>query len=111
MAISPALLKELEEKRQVAYAAGGADKLAERKKKGLMSARERLEALFQPGTFMEFGLHAQHSCHDFGLADKSFPGDGVITGIGYVDGRAVAAFSQDFTVGGGALGHTHAKKI
>ena len=111
MAISPALLKELEEKRQVAYAAGGADKLAERRKKGLMTARERLEALFQPGTFMEFGLHAQHACHDFGLADKSFPGDGVITGIGYVDGRAVAAFSQDFTVGGGALGHTHAKKI
>jgi propionyl-CoA carboxylase beta chain len=111
MAISPALLKKLEEKRQVAYAAGGAAKLAERKKKGLMSARERIEALFQPGTFMEFGLHAQHACHDFGLADKSFPGDGVITGIGYVDGRPVAAFSQDFTVGGGALGRIHSKKI
>jgi len=111
MAIAPQLLKELEEKRKVAYAAGGAEKLAERKKKGLLSARERLEALFQPGTFMEFGLHAQHACEDFGLAGKSFPGDGVITGVGYVDGRPVAAFSQDFTVGGGALGRIHAKKI
>ncbi len=111
MAISPDLLKELQQKREAAYAAGGAAKLAERKKKGLLSARERLDALFQPGTFMEFGLHAQHACHDFGLADKSFPGDGVITGVGYVDGRPVAAFSQDFTVGGGALGRIHSKKI
>lgn len=111
MPISPDLLKQLEEKRQIAYAAGGVDKLAERKKKGLMTARERLEALFQPGTFMEFGLHAQHSCHDFGLEGKPLPGDGVITGIGYVNGRPVAAFSQDFTVGGGALGRIHSKKI
>jgi propionyl-CoA carboxylase beta chain len=111
MAISSALLKQLDEKRKAATAAGGADKLAERKKKGLMSARERLGALFQPNTFMEFGLHAQHACHDFGLAGKSLPGDGVITGIGYVDGRPVAAFSQDFTVGGGALGRIHSKKI
>ncbi|MBI5380942.1 MAG: acyl-CoA carboxylase subunit beta [Opitutae bacterium] len=111
MALSAAHLKRLEEKRKIALAAGGADKLAERRKKGLMSARERLDAFFQPGTFMEFGLHAQHSCHDFGLADKSMPGDGVITGVGYVDGRPVAAFSQDFTVGGGALGRVHSKKI
>jgi propionyl-CoA carboxylase beta chain len=111
MAISPDLLKQLEEKRKLIYAAGGADKLAERKKKGLMSARERLEALFQPGTFMEFGLHAQHQCHEFGLADKFFASDGVITGIGYIDGRPVAAYSQDFTVGGGSLGSMHAKKI
>ncbi len=111
MAISPALLKELEEKRQLALNAGGVEKLAERRKKGLMSARERLEALFEPGTFMEFGMHAQHSCHDFGMADKVMPGDGVITGTGYVNGRPVAAFSQDFTVGGGAVGRIHAKKI
>lgn len=111
MPISQSLLKLLQEKRKVALAAGGADKLAERKKKGLLSARERLEAFFEPGTFMEFGLHAQHGCHEFGLADKSFPGDGVITGIGYVDGRPAAAYSQDFTVGGGSLGHIHAKKI
>ena len=111
MAIAPALLKQLEEKRQTAYAAGGLDKLAERKKKGIMSARERLAALFQPGTFMEFGLHAQHDAHHFNMADKTMPGDGVITGVGYVDGRPIAAYSQDFTVGGGAVGRIHAKKI
>jgi len=111
MAISPELLKQLEEKRNAVYAAGGKDKLAERKKKGLMTARERLEALFQPGTFMEFGLHAQNQCREFGLANKFFAGDGVITGIGYIAGRPVAAYSQDFTVGGGSLGSMHAKKI
>ncbi|MCX6939096.1 MAG: acyl-CoA carboxylase subunit beta [Verrucomicrobia bacterium] len=111
MAIDPALLKQLEEKRQKAYAAGGLEKLAERKKKGLMSARERINALFQPDTFMEFGLHAQHDAHHFGMGDKEMPCDGVITGVGYVDGRPVAAYAQDFTVGGGAVGRIHAKKI
>ncbi len=111
MAISPDLVKQLEEKRKVALLAGGADKLAERKKKGLMSARERLEAFFESGTFMEFGMHAQHQCHEFGLEEKVFPGDGVVTGIGTIDGHPVAAYSQDFTVGGGSLGAMHAKKV
>ncbi len=111
MAISPALLQELEEKRKTLYLAGGADKLAERKKKGLMSARERLDAFFDAGTFMEFGLHVQHDCQNFGLAGKSMPADGVITGVGYVEGRPVAAYAQDFTVGGGSLGSKHAQKI
>ena len=111
MPISQHLVKTLEDKRKVIQHAGGVDKLAERKKKGLMSARERLEAFFEPGTFMEFGAHAQNQGREFGLAGKSFPCDGVITGIGYVDGRPVAAFSQDFTVGGGSLGSMHAKKI
>jgi propionyl-CoA carboxylase beta chain len=111
MAITQALLKELAAKRATALAAGGADKLADRAKKGLLGARQRLEQFFQPGTFMEFGLHAQHACHDFGMADKSMPGDGVVCGVGYVGGRPVAAFSQDFTVGGGALGRIHSKKI
>ncbi len=111
MAISPALLQELEEKRKTIYLAGGADKLAERKKKGLMSARERIEAFFDAGTFMEFGLHVQHDCQNFGLAGKPLPADGVITGVGYVEGRPVAAYAQDFTVGGGSLGSKHAQKI
>ncbi|HNW41697.1 MAG TPA: carboxyl transferase domain-containing protein, partial [Opitutaceae bacterium] len=111
MAISPALLQELEEKRKTLYLAGGADKLAERKKKGLMSARERLDAFFDAGTFMEFGLHVQHDCQNFGLAGKPMPADGVITGVGYVEGRPVAAYAQDFTVGGGSLGSKHAQKI
>jgi propionyl-CoA carboxylase beta chain len=111
MPIATNFLADLEKRRQTAKAAGGLDKLAARREKGIMSARERVEALFQPGTFMEWGMHADHDCHDFGMEDKSFPGDGVITGVGYVDGRPVAVFSQDFTIGGGALGRIHSKKI
>jgi len=111
MAIASSHLAELHKRRAAALAGGGADKLAERKKKGLLNARERIDALFQPGTFLESGLHAQHDCHHFGMQSKSLPGDGVITGVGYIAGRAVAAFSHDFTVGGGALGRIHSKKI
>jgi propionyl-CoA carboxylase beta chain len=111
MAIAPNLLEELRKRREAALVGGGADKLAERKKKGLLSARERIDALFQPGTFLESGMHAEHDCHHFGLEKKSFPGDGVVTGVGYIEGRPVAVFSHDFTVGGGALGRIHSKKV
>jgi propionyl-CoA carboxylase beta chain len=111
MPIAINFLTDLEKRRQTAKAAGGLEKLAARREKGIMSARERVEALYQPGTFMEWGMHADHDCHDFGMEGKSFPGDGVITGVGYVDGRPVAVFSQDFTIGGGALGRIHSKKI
>jgi len=105
------LLGELEKRRATARAGGGQDKLDARRKKGVMTARDRLEALFQPGTFQESGLHAEHDCHNFGLEEKSMPADGVVTGTGVVDGRAVVAFSQDFTVGGGAVGRIQSKKI
>ena len=111
MAIAPAFLEELAKRRATALACGGVEKLAERKKKGLLNARERIDALFQPGTFVESGMHAEHDCHDFGMEDKSLAGDGVITGTGYIDGRPVAVFSHDFTTGGGALGRIHAKKV
>lgn len=111
MPISKELLKEFKARREVALAGGGAQKAAARHEKGLLTARERVDAFFQPGTFMEMGLHAQHTCTRFGMEGKPMPGDGVITGIGYVDGRPVAVYSQDFTVGGGALGRIHAKKI
>ncbi len=77
----------------------------------MLSARERLDLFFDPHTFQEWGMHVDHSCHDFGMENKSMPCDGVVTGVGRVDGRPVAAFSQDATVGGGALGQRHAKKI
>ncbi|MGA2556266.1 MAG: acyl-CoA carboxylase subunit beta [Verrucomicrobiota bacterium] len=105
------LLTDLEKRRATARAGGGLDKLDARRKKGIMTARDRLDALFQPGAFQESGLHAGHDCHNFGLEEKSMPADGVITGTGLVDGRVVAAFSQDFTVGGGALGRIHSRKI
>jgi propionyl-CoA carboxylase beta chain len=109
--IAKTFLDELDKRRLAARQGGGADKLEARRKKGLMTARDRLDHLFQPGTFQEWGLHADHDCHHFGMEQKSLPGDGVITGTGMVDGRAIAAFSQDFTVGGGALGRIHSKKI
>jgi propionyl-CoA carboxylase beta chain len=111
MAISKALLEELEKKRAAARVGGGEDKLKARRAKGLMTARDRLAELYQAGTFQEWGMHADHDCHNFGLETKSMPGDGVVTGTGLVDGRAVAAFSQDFTISGGSLGRIHSKKI
>jgi len=111
MAINPRLLEELQSRREQALLGGGQDKIDKRHAKGVMTARERIEALFEPGTFQEFGLHAQHTCHRFGMENKNLPGDGVITGVGYIDGQPVAVFSQDFTVAGGALGRIHADKI
>ncbi|MFP4165990.1 MAG: acyl-CoA carboxylase subunit beta [Opitutales bacterium] len=111
MAIDPERLRELKERRETARKAGGEDKIAKRHEQGLLTARERLEAFFQEGTFQEFGMHAEHACTRFGMANKSLPYDGVVCGTGLVDGRPVAAYAHDFTVGGGALGRIHAKKI
>lgn len=111
MAISKTLADELEKRREAALAGGGPEKADERHAKARMTARERLDALFSQGTFQEVGLHAQHNTRHFGMEKKTIPGDGVITGTGFVDGRPVAAFSQDFAVSGGSLGEIHAKKI
>lgn len=111
MAISQTLLDELNRRRAAAQAGGGSDKIEARRAKGLMSARDRLEALFSPGSFQEFGLHARHATRHFGMDKKELPGDAVVTGTGFVDGRPVAAFSQDFTVAGGSLGRVHSTKI
>lgn len=111
MAISKQLLEQLHSRRKRVTEGGGADKLKARKEKGLMSARERLLALFDKGIFQEFGMHAEHSGHLFGMEGKALPADGVVTGTGHVGGRPVAAYSQDFTVAGGSLGAIHAKKI
>ena len=111
MAIEQHFLDELYKRRKKVLEGGGPDKIAARHKKGLMTARDRLNALFQEHTFQEFAMHAEHTGTLFGMAGKEIPADGVITGTGLVDGRAVAAFSQDFTVAGGSLGNMHAKKI
>lgn len=111
--IAREFIVELEKRRRAATASAvaGADKIAARHEKGLLTARERLKQFFDPGTFQEFGQHARHSCTDFGMAERELPGDGVVVGTGMVAGRPVAAFSQDFMIGGGALGRIHAKKI
>lgn len=111
MAIDPTLLNELRRRRNTAQAGAGVEKLEARREKGLMTARDRIQGLFQPGTFQEWGLHADHDCHHFGMETKTLPGDAVVTGVGIAGGRVVAAFSQDFTVAGGSLGRIHAKKI
>lgn len=111
MAIEPKLLEELHARREVARLAGGADKQAKRHERGQLNARERLETFFEPDTFQEFGMHAQHSCHRFGMEKKKLPGDGVVCGTGLVEGRPVAAYAHDFTVSGGSLGRIHAKKV
>lgn len=109
MAIRQELLDELKARRDEALACGGLDKIEKRHQKGLLGARERLDGLFDSGSFQESGMHVDHDTA--GMGDKKMPGDGVITGIGNVDGRPVAAFSQDFTVSGGSLGRMHAQKI
>lgn len=111
MAIKQELLDELQKRRTVALAGGGREKMKKRHSEGRMGARERVERLFDPESFSEYGMHVNHACHMPGFAGKFMPGDGVVTGTGNVDGRPVAVYSQDFTVGGGALGHMQAKKI
>jgi len=111
MAIRPELLKDLETRRRKAERSAGDDKIAQRHAKGLLTARERLDRLFAAGTFQEFGQHVQHVTRHFGMEGKEIPCDGVIAGTGFVDGRPVAAFSQDFLVSGGSLGRMHAQKI
>jgi acetyl-CoA carboxylase carboxyltransferase component len=104
-------IQELRERRRKIILAGGEDKIRARHEKGLLTARERLGAFFEPETFQETGMHIRHSGKHFGSADKELPADAVITGTGYVNGQLIAAVSQDFTVAGGSLGKMHAAKI
>ncbi|MCP5373140.1 MAG: acyl-CoA carboxylase subunit beta [Hyphomicrobiales bacterium] len=110
-ATAPDWRKTLREHRETALAGGGEDKIEARRAKGLMSARDRLDALFQERTFQEIGAHAQQRGRHFGMDGKVLPCDGVIAGTGFVNNLPVAAFSQDFTVQGGTLGKAHAEKI
>lgn len=111
MPIDPKLLSDLEARRENALSSGSQARLEERRAKGLFTARDRIDGLFQPGSFQEFGMFAEHQCVNFGMAKKKLPADGVITGVGLLGGRPVAVFSQDFLVSGGSLGRVHAQKI
>ena len=90
---------------------GGPKRVAKQHAKGKMTARERIEKLFDEGTFVELDQFVKHRCTNFGQEAKDLPAEGVITGYGTVDGRLVYAYAQDFTVEGGSLGEMHAKKI
>ncbi|QGQ48815.1 acyl-CoA carboxylase subunit beta [Metabacillus sediminilitoris] len=104
-------INELYDKRRKVELGGGDEKIAKQHEKGKLTARERINLLLDEGTFVELQPFIEHRCNDFGLEDKSGPGDGVVTGFGKINGRPIYLFSQDFTVFGGALGEMHAKKI
>jgi propionyl-CoA carboxylase beta chain len=104
-------IKELREKRKQAQLGGGEARIDAQHKKGKLTARERLDLLLDPDSFKELDVFVTHRTSDFGMDDKKFPGDGVVTGYGKVDGRLVYVFSQDFTVFGGSLGEMFAEKV
>jgi propionyl-CoA carboxylase beta chain len=104
-------LAQLSERKRLAEAGGGDARTARQHESGKWTARERVEFFLDEGTFEEFDQLVVHRSHDFGLDKQLFPGDGVITGHGLVDGRRVFVFAQDFTVFGGSLSETHAEKI
>lgn len=104
-------INELYDRRREVELGGGDERIEKQHERGKLTARERIELLLDPGTFVEVNPFIEHRSTDFGLADVKGPGDGVVTGYGKVNGRPVYLFSQDFTVFGGALGEMHAKKI
>jgi acetyl-CoA carboxylase carboxyltransferase component len=104
-------LSELETLQAAATLGGGERRIETQHKKGKLTARERLDLFLDPGSFNELDMFVTHRTSDFGLAEQKYPGDGVVTGYGKVDGRLVYVFSQDFTVFGGSLSEAHAEKI
>ena len=105
------MFEKLTKRNEQAELAGGADKIAKRKEKGLMTARERVEFFLDEGTFQELDKFVTHKCNDFDLDKTVIPGDAVVTGYGKVDGRPVYVFAQDFTVLGGSLSKVCSEKI
>lgn len=104
-------LNHLMKLRDEARLGGGQDRIDKQHAKGSMTARERIDLLLDPGSFEEFDMFKAHRCRDFGMDGQVFPGDGVVTGYGTVNGRVVYVFAQDFTVLGGSLSETFAEKI
>lgn len=104
-------VRELETKNNEALKGGGSDKLAKHKEGNRLTARERLEVLLDPGSFVEMDRFVTHRSQNFGMGARKIPGDGVITGYGRINGKLVYVYSQDFTVFGGSMSRTQANKI
>lgn len=104
-------IAELRETRDNARLGGGEKRIEAQHKKGKLTARERIELLIDKDSFEEFDMFVKHRCRDFGMDKTSYPGDGVVTGCGTIEGRMVYLYAQDFTVIGGSLSKTHAEKI
>lgn len=105
------LLQDLEKRNQQAMDGGGSDRIAKHKKGNRLTARERLDVLLDPGSFVEMDRLVTHRCTNYGMDKTKVPGDGVITGYGRVNGKLVYVSSQDFTVIGGSMSRTQANKI
>src|ERR1700742_5405482 len=105
------ILQELEKRRSQARAGGGEKRIEAQHAKGKLTARERIELLLDDGSFEEFDMFIEHRNTDFGADKNRIPGDGVVTGWGTINGRMTYVYAKDFTVFGGSLSETHAKKI
>ncbi|WP_195818497.1 acyl-CoA carboxylase subunit beta [Roseobacter sp. MH60115] len=105
------ILHQLEERRETARLGGGQRRIDAQHGRGKLTARERVDLLLDEGSFEEFDMFVTHRCTDFGMDQEKPAGDGVVTGWGTINGRLVYVFSQDFTVLGGSVSETHAKKI
>ncbi|MBV9507758.1 MAG: acyl-CoA carboxylase subunit beta [Acidobacteriia bacterium] len=104
-------IEELRQRHKAAEMGGGDERRARQHQEGKLSARERMELLLDEGSFEELDKLVAHRCHDFGMDEQMVPGDGFVTGYGRIHGRLVYVFAQDFTVLGGSLSETNAKKI
>ncbi len=104
-------LDKLFKRRSEARLGGGEARIEKLHSQGRMTARERIDTLLDPNSFEEFDMFKTHRCHDFGMEEKIFPGDGVVTGYGTIDGRLVYVYAQDPTVLGGSLSETIAEKV
>ncbi|MGQ9545793.1 MAG: acyl-CoA carboxylase subunit beta [Dehalococcoidia bacterium] len=111
MGMPPDRFEELKDRERKIKALGGAERVEKQHESGKLTARERLDLLFDPGSFQELDLFVEHRAALFGMDKVVVPAEGVVTGYGTVNGRPVCAFSQDFTSMGGTLGEMHAKKI
>ena len=105
------IIDQLERKRAQAKQGGGEKRIAAQHAKGKLTARERIEILFDDDSFEEWDIFVEHRCTDFNMQEKTIPGDGVVVGYGTINGRLVFIYSQDFTVFGGSLSEAHAEKI
>src|SRR3989338_7589458 len=104
-------LKELNRRNEEALQAGGKERVEKQDEAGKLTARERIELLLDPGSFIETDKFVTHRATEFGIDKQKIPGDGVVTGHGKIDGRLVFVFAQDFTVFGGSLGEVYAQQI
>jgi propionyl-CoA carboxylase beta chain len=108
---SKAALDILEQKNRQALEGGGPERIKKQHQGGKLTARERVDLLLDPGTFVETDRFKTHRCSDFGMDQQKIPGDGVVTGYGLIHGRQAFVFAQDFTTFGGSLSLSHAEKI